>query len=317
MKNASKDPSDLKLLKEIFGEGKKGAGNIEQANELMEKFLEMYPDGKCPPGKSRGKDFKLSCVVHSLAYRREKYSDENALKLDFELFCGKMRGLRGWDVARCKQEWEEIRADPDSVRDMGGPRHSKERLAIPAYLTGESRIGVRHGCSEERRVDTYSKPKKFTDGDMSKAFCEIDRGFKESLDVASFEEKSRLALPASAMLGRGDALQSPSELLRSVTGQELSAPSDAAGAMAVAHTAARHGAAAGSSAEGDGPPHDQQKAIVVDVRSTRNSKKKTLKDSVDKLRKRVAEARLGCVVMSVGFLTLRDAPGRTCYAFCV
>jgi hypothetical protein len=226
------------------------------------------------------------------------------------LFCGKMRGLRGWDVARCKIDWDEIKADPDTFRDMGGPRHSKERLAIPAYLTGESRIGVKHASSEERRVDTYTKAKKFTDQETLQAFSEIDRGFKDRLDVASFEEKSRLALPASALLGHGDGPVSPNELLRSVNGQELSAASDAAGATAVAHTAARHGAAAGSSALGSPaaaagdalpPDHRSAPAIVVDVRSTRNSMKKSLKGSVDKLRKRVAEARLCCVVFLLVF----------------
>jgi hypothetical protein len=49
------------------------------------------------------------------------------------------------------------------------------------------------------------------------------------------------------------------------------------------------------------PDHRSAPAIVVDVRSTRNSMKKSLKGSVDKLRKRVAEARLCCVVFLLVF----------------
>jgi hypothetical protein len=299
LKNASRDLSDLALLKDIFGEGKKDSGNIEKANEVMQKFLEMHPDGKCPPGKSRGKDFKVSSVVHSVAKRSERYTDESASKWDFELFCGQMRSLRGWDVTRCKAEWEDIRADPNTDRDTAGPRHSKERLAIPSFLTGECRSGVRYASSEERRVDTFTKAKRFTDEETDKAFSEIDRGFTARLDVAGFEEKSRLALPASAFLGRGDGPLAPNELLRSVGHQQLSAASVAAGATA------GHGAAAGSSAHGsaavaagDVPPLDSRSAAaqVIDVRSSRNSMKKTLKGTMDKLRKRVTEARSCCDV---------------------
>ena len=297
-KNSAKDPKELQAFQAIFGQNKSDLGDLEKATQCMEKFLEMYPDGKCPAGKARGNNFQVSSLVHTEGHRKEKYRGEEGKMWDFELFSNWMKLHRCWDTARSRQEWERIKADPDTDGDMGGPRHSKERLTIPAYLIGEVTRGEKHTSFEERRVDSSTKAKKISDDEMVRARAEIDRGFGAKLDVGDFEASSRLTLPASAAMSRGDGLVTPGQLLHSVFGNagasSSSSPSSAAALLAASggDAAAASPAAASAAANGPEGSPDKKAASLVDVRSTRNSSKKALKGTLEKLRKRVVEVIL-------------------------
>eukprot|EP00974_Lingulodinium_polyedra_P097545 9455503-Lingulodinium_polyedra.AAC.1 len=83
-KNSAKDPSEATVFKEVFGTNKNVVGNLEKANEAMEKFLELYPDGKCPPGKPRGKDFQMNSLVHVEGHKKESYIGEEGKLWDLE-----------------------------------------------------------------------------------------------------------------------------------------------------------------------------------------------------------------------------------------
>lgn len=159
--NTKKDgeASEMEEFEKTFGKTKDDEGDIEKANLVMANFLEKFPDGKGKPGKPRGKGFKVSSVTHATGYRKEKSAVATDRLWDFELFCGKLKSLRGWDTARSKSEWDLIKADPSCYADMGGPRWSRERVQVPASLIGEVGTETKETAFEERRLDTSTKAK--------------------------------------------------------------------------------------------------------------------------------------------------------------
>lgn len=153
------DAAEMAVFEETFGKSGEEPAAAEKANEVMTVFLAQFPDGKSKLGRARGKGFKLSSVIHSQGFRKESAKVNAESVWDFEIFCSKMRSLRNWDHNRCKEQWDLLRADPNVYRDHDGPRWSKERQEIPAWLTGDVRRESKDISYEERRLDTQTKPK--------------------------------------------------------------------------------------------------------------------------------------------------------------
>jgi hypothetical protein len=153
------DSEEVSAFEDAFGKGKGDDGDVEKQNVIMTSFLETYPDGCGKPGKKRGKDFKVASVMHGIGYRKEQEKASSNRMWDFELFCNNMKMLRGWDATRCRTEFDLIKADPDCDSDMGGPRWSRERVEVPAYLTGEVTVTNRSISFEDRRLVQSTKAK--------------------------------------------------------------------------------------------------------------------------------------------------------------
>ena len=155
-----KDPEEINLFEAVFGLAKTGTeGDTERANAVLNTFLQSYPDGQTPRGKPRGKDFKLSSVNHATGFRKQRERSKSDSLMDFELFCGQMKSLRQWDTTRCTQEWQLLKCDPNNETDMGGPRWSRERVQIPAWLLGSVTLTSRDVAFEERVLNTATKAK--------------------------------------------------------------------------------------------------------------------------------------------------------------
>ena len=84
---------------------------------------------------------------------------------------------------------------------MGGPRHSRERIEIPANLTGDVATVTRDLNFEERRLDTSTKPKSMTEAQLQQARGELNRGFECKLSVEGFDVQHRLSLPSGSYSG--------------------------------------------------------------------------------------------------------------------
>ena len=53
-----------------------------------------------------------------MGFRKERGKMKKNPLWDFEVFANKLRMFRGWDITRCRMEWEKI-----EVRSVVGLRH--------------------------------------------------------------------------------------------------------------------------------------------------------------------------------------------------
>ena len=98
--------------------------------------------------KKRRTNINLTQFTHAKGIEHSNETEDRRLRVDFEIFAGKMRALRGWDEARSLQEWRVLELDPSTPRDNKGPPYSPLRLTIPAWMFGG-------GTSDVERAKTY------------------------------------------------------------------------------------------------------------------------------------------------------------------
>lgn len=159
-----------------------------------------------------------------------------------------MKALRGWSESRAKQEWDDLRSG-GAASDQLGPPWSRERLKIPAYLTGESSDFAESSSFESKALNTLSKTRVFKDDEITKVRAELPKGFSTDLAHEGFSESKRFApLPAYALTS-GSSAPTPEQLLRGAAhGEALAQERGEAPAPAPAQGAAA--AAAGGAAQG-------------------------------------------------------------------
>ena len=200
---------------------------------------------------------------------------------------------RKWEVPRCRQEWNRLKADLALGRDMEGPLHRPEQLEIPASLIARRSKQDADIAFQERRLDETSKAKKINDTERSQILQELKRGFDDDLDVKTFSREAHLSLGANSFT----ATPSPRKELRDIlVGRTLVA---AVAALASGAASADGGPASPSSAvavtpgSGSAPPlaraldMDAVKFDARGIRSHRANAKRTaeitliaLKDSL-------------------------------------
>jgi hypothetical protein len=96
---------------------------------------------------------------------------------------------------------------------MGGPRHSRERIEIPANLVGDVGKFTRDSNFEERRLDTSTKGKAMSETLLQQAKSELNRGFDCKLSVDGFDVQHRLSLPAGSYSGAAGSQASLRDIL--------------------------------------------------------------------------------------------------------
>lgn len=276
------DSQEASLFTTIFGDNNKSEqGDLSQQTTVMEEFLTQFPDGKAKPGKARGLGFKLTSIVHSTGFRREREKYATGKLWDLELFSNMMKSMRGWDAQRVRSEWELLKANPNTERDNGGPK-SAERVAIPANLLGEVGNVERDVAFEQRARETSTKAKKFSETEMEQAKSELSRGFEQVGDVAAMAREAHLALPGNALSADPSPRKELVDMMSLALGADPSPRKElpanrvptAAGALASVGEGAKAGA----------------KEKAADVRGSRTTVKRQLAKSLKTMREKTIVA---------------------------
>jgi hypothetical protein len=108
-------------------------------------------------GTSITSNIPMTKYVHSQGTMEKKAHTDRSSFYDYELFENTLSRKRGWDKQRCLKEWFQIKADEKNDRDMMGPAHSPECLAIPPNLLGKRVKDTSTENYEDRRLATCSR----------------------------------------------------------------------------------------------------------------------------------------------------------------
>ena len=137
------------------------------------------------------------------------------------MFANKLRMIRGWEITRCRMEWEKIKCDPSLDSDMKGPAWSKERCEIPAWLVGEEANVQKDVEFEEHRLDTATKWRQMKQEELAQARQDLMRGFEDKgqNNVNKFLEEQHLSVSAGSLLSEPSPHKELKDIMLSALGR--------------------------------------------------------------------------------------------------
>ncbi|CAE7828810.1 unnamed protein product [Symbiodinium sp. CCMP2592] len=153
-KEWEENDEQFQAFQKIFGPD----GDESLQAQVLLDFSAKFPDSK-EKGKNRG-TLDLTTYVKTEGVRDEASRLKGNPLLDWELFQHKMAHKRGWTAQKAHQQWEALRANPDTERDEGGPPASRLRLAIPSWLLGKDVLQEKTSHYVDRHVAQSSKAAK-------------------------------------------------------------------------------------------------------------------------------------------------------------
>ena len=172
-------------FKKIFWWSKRGdtfyAGDECKESQVLFEFCKSFPDGKETKGKARGNGLVLSKFVTAQGSRNERVRQSQDPLMDYEAFQIRMEQVRKWKHQRSLQEWDALKAQPESEvdRDNSGPRWSPLRLAIPGWLLAIDCNLNNVITYEDRSFVDETKARQMTEEERDSLVPETRRGFGE------------------------------------------------------------------------------------------------------------------------------------------
>jgi len=166
-RQSMKDPNseDYTNYIKVFGPQGTIPNDVALCNKVILDFEMEFPEGKeRKPREPRGV-VVWTRYVKTEGARQSAEDEAHHNKWDIELFVNHMKFLRGWDVKKCNETWEMLKADPDISRDEGGLPPNKPSLYIPPNYTGADSFKQAKGTYEDQAVTMESKAIKNMDAE--------------------------------------------------------------------------------------------------------------------------------------------------------
>ena len=201
---------EAEIFYTIFGDVKRARqfpGKPDLAEEALMDFVEEFPEAANGSSAKRG-ETNLSKYFHQTGTRVSKDDVSTHMKMDWELFSGKMKLLRGWEKEESRRHWRLLEDDPTVAEDMKGVKDSAgrptKRLAIPPTYFGGDSTESRSSQYEDKSMIKESKPMTNLDDDTFAAYlAECRKGFKDTSqqDVAAMMQETFSKLGRSSLTG--------------------------------------------------------------------------------------------------------------------
>ena len=201
---------EAEIFYTIFGDVKRARqfpGKPDLAEEALMDFVEEFPEAANGSRAKRG-ETNLSKYFHQTGTRVSKDDVSTHMKMDWELFSGKMKLLRGWEKEESRRHWRLLEDDPTVAEDMKGVKDSAgrptKRLAIPPTYFGGDSTESRSSQYEDKSMIKESKPMTNLDDDTFAAYlAECRKGFKDTSqqDVAAMMQETFSKLGRSSLTG--------------------------------------------------------------------------------------------------------------------
>ncbi len=170
-----KDPEAAALFQQIFGSGREPPPSWVVAAKVVHDFCEQFPDMKEHHGKSRGTLDLAQYATEKGANVHDKKEKSDRM-WDEEIFITQMKTLRGWNLSKINQKWNELKSDPGTDRDNDGPDGAL-RLEIPSNLLGLcSKVSGKEEF-EQKKLVQMSRAKRMADTEKEKIMSEMHSGF--------------------------------------------------------------------------------------------------------------------------------------------